>query len=326
MSSSSPEMPVQPIRFWQHWRAVDQIYHDYPLGADVLVDLIRSSNFLTQCLVRSLLAPLYFASEQGWAVRGEHGEMAAIMYLRRGARQGIRVLHVNEINVNTHFRGRGLAQRLLAFAEELARAEQRPFLKLAVTVANTPAVTLYRRCGYQEQHHRFFTYIPTSAARHSSKSTDVLLRRLPRGQAAKVFQQFYQQEVEASTPEVAGLLLASYPQGVDMIGVPIGDTRAYVFEQGGKPLGYGDVSHRRAQWNLRLSLRPEWWGTACERETLQLLTSASGHEPGSTIALHVPSAAHYEALCSGAPSLASELDLREQHSQRMVMVKCLVLA
>jgi hypothetical protein len=30
MSISSPEMPVQPIRFWQHWREVDQIYHDYP--------------------------------------------------------------------------------------------------------------------------------------------------------------------------------------------------------------------------------------------------------------------------------------------------------
>src|SRR5215831_13829247 len=105
MSSSSPEMPLQPIRFWQHWRAVDQIYHDYPPGADVLVDQIRSSDFLTQCLVRSPLAPHNAASEQGWAVRGEHGEMAAILSVRRGARQGIRVLHVDEINVHTHFRG-----------------------------------------------------------------------------------------------------------------------------------------------------------------------------------------------------------------------------
>lgn len=209
-------------------------------------------------MVRSLLAPLYFASEQGWVVRSEHGEMAAIMYLRRGARQGIRVLHIDELNVNAHFRGFGLAQRMLAFAEELARAEQRPFLKLAVTVANVPAVTLYRRCGYQEQHHRFFTYVLPSAALHASKPTDILLRRLPRGQAANVFQQFYQQEMMASTPEIAGLLLAYYPQGVNMVGVPISRTRAYVFEQNSKSIGYGDIAQWRGQWILRLSLHPVW--------------------------------------------------------------------
>jgi RimJ/RimL family protein N-acetyltransferase len=251
--------------------------------------------------------------------------MAAIMYLRRGECQGIRVLHIDELNVNVHFRGLGLAQRLLAFAEELARAEQRPFLKLAVTVANVPAVTLYRRCGYQEQHHRFFTYISPAAALHTAQPTDTLLRRLPRGQAAQTFKQFYHQEVLASTPELAGLLLAYYPQGVNRLGAPGSGTRAYLFEQKSKPIGYGDVSQRRGHWILRVSLHPEWWGTTHEREVLHLLTSAVGQQPGATIALHVPSAAHYEALCSGAPSLVSEFGLREQHSQRMVMVKRLVL-
>src|SRR5258708_30384447 len=141
MSFSPSDMPVRPIRFWQHWRAVGQISRDYPPGADVLVDHIRASGFLTRFLVQSVLSPLYFAGEQGWAVRSEGGEMAAIIYLRRGARQGIRVLHVDNISVNARFQRLGLAQRLLALAEELARAEQRPFLKLAVTVANTPAVT-----------------------------------------------------------------------------------------------------------------------------------------------------------------------------------------
>jgi ribosomal protein S18 acetylase RimI-like enzyme len=326
MPSSSPEMSMQPIRFWQHWRAVDRISHDYPPGADILVDQIRSSGFITQFLVHSLLAPLYFASEQGWAIRSEQGEMAAIMYLRRGASQGIRVLHIDELNVNVGFRGFGLAQRLLAFAEELARAEQRPFLKLAVTVANAPAVTLYRRFGYREQHHRFFTFVPSFAALHASKPADILLRLLPRGQAANVFKQFYQQEVTASTPKMAGLLLAYYPRGVNMIGIPIRRTRAYVIELKSKPIGYGAITQRRGQWTLRLSLLPKWWGTACEREVLYLLTSAIGHQPGSTIVLHVPSTAHFEAICSGVPSLVNELDLIEQHSQRMVMVKCLELA
>jgi hypothetical protein len=65
------------------------------------------------------------------------------MYLRREGRQGIRVLHVDDLNVDPGSRGRGLAQQLLALAGDLARRERRPFLKLAVTVANTPAATLY---------------------------------------------------------------------------------------------------------------------------------------------------------------------------------------
>jgi ribosomal protein S18 acetylase RimI-like enzyme len=312
---------VRPIRFWQHWRAVNQIYQDYPPGADVLVDQIRSSGFLTRCVARFLLAPLYFAREQGWAVRGAHGELAAIMYLRRGARKGIRVVHVDELNVHAQFRGLGLAQRLLALAEEVARAEQRPFLKLAVTVANTPAVTLYRRLGYQEQHHRFFTFVSPSPALPRAYSTDIKRHRVTRGQAAKVFQQFYAQEVTDSTPEVAELLLAYYPQGADMVGVPLKGRQSYVFEQQGKPLGYGEVYQQRAHWRLRLSLRPDVWGTACEWNVLQMLTTALESEPGAVIALHVPSAAHFEALGSGAPSLASELGLRAQHARRMVMVK-----
>src|SRR5215831_10448986 len=178
MTSSSPALSVRPIRFWQHWRAVNQIYQDYPPGADVLVDQIRSSGFLTRYMVRFLLAPLYFAREQGWTVRGAHGELAAIMYLRRGARKGIRVVHVDELNVHAHFRGLGLAQRLLALAEDVARAERRPFLKLAVTVANTPAVRLYRRCGYQEQHHRYLIYQPSSAMVRSVAANDITLRPL----------------------------------------------------------------------------------------------------------------------------------------------------
>jgi len=207
MSSSVLDSSVRPIRFWQHWRAVGQIYRDYPPGADALLDQTRESALFIRLCLRFFLLPLYFAGEQGWVVLGEHGEMAAIMYLRRGTRQGIRVLHIDDINVNAHFRRLGLAQRLLTFAEELARAEQRPFLKLAVTVTNTPAVTLYRRLGYQEQHHRFFSVVPTSSAFSPVQSPDITLCRLPRRQAAKVFQHFYQGEMVASTPEVAGLLV-----------------------------------------------------------------------------------------------------------------------
>jgi hypothetical protein len=55
-----------------------------------------------------------------------------------GVCQGIRALYIDELNVSTHFRGFGLAKRPLTFAEKVARAEQRPFLKLTVALANAP--------------------------------------------------------------------------------------------------------------------------------------------------------------------------------------------
>jgi hypothetical protein len=75
MPSCSPDMAMQPIRFWQHWRAVDQIAHDYPAGADALVDQIRhpasSSNawYALSSLPSTLLASragLFGANTARW--------------------------------------------------------------------------------------------------------------------------------------------------------------------------------------------------------------------------------------------------------------------
>ena len=318
MPAPSADLPVLPIRFWQHWRAVGQMFRDYPPGVDAMVDRIRSMGFLTRFWYRFLFGPLYFASEQGWMVRGAHGALAAIMYLRRGARQGIHVLHIDEISVNADYRRLGLAHRLMMLAEELARREKRPFLKLAVTVTNTPAVTLYRRLGYQEQHHQFFTYTPSSSAEHLSLSGDLVLCPLRRGPAAEALRRFYHLELMASLPALAGMLMAYYPRKV-----PRGATRLYSLEQSGQQIGCGVVYRQLARWNLDLSLRPDVWGSESERQAILLLTKASGHEPEATIAVHVYSVAHFDALSAGAHALAGELGLMEQNYDRMLMVKSL---
>jgi GNAT superfamily N-acetyltransferase len=291
----------------------------YPPGIDALVDRIRSAGVLTRFALQHLLLPLYFAREQGWAVAGERGEMAAIMYLRRQERQGIRVLHIDDINVDVRSRGRGLAQRLMLLAEELAHQEQRPFLKLAVTVANTPAVTLYRRLGYQEQHHRYFTFVPASAPKllmPLPQSTDLRLRALSRRQAAAALHRVQEIELRASVPQVADLLAAYYP-----LRVVKGATQRYAIEQRGQQIGYGDVYRRGGRWNLDLGLHPNVWGTEIERQAIELLTHASeqedGYKRGSAVALHVPSAAHFEALFAEANALG----LVVQNYDRMVMVK-----
>ncbi len=320
-ATASTNIPAQRIRLWQHGRAVRQMVRAYPPGIDTLVDQIRSAGFLTRFLVQRIVFPLYFAREQGWVIRGERGEMAAIMYLRRDTRQGIPVMHIDDINVDARYRRHGFAQRLMKLAEELTQREQRPFLKLAVTVANTPAVTLYRRLGYQEQHHHYFTYAPSFPALRPPSSTDIRLRPMRQRQAEEANQRFYRMEMTASVPAVADMMVAYYPRGAGGVGMPKAGERRFAIEQNGQQIGYADAYRRRGQWNLRLSLLPEVWGTESERQAIQLLTGAIGSTNGSIIALHVPSAAHFDALRDGPHALASELGLIEQSYDRMIMVK-----
>jgi GNAT superfamily N-acetyltransferase len=318
-------LPVRRIRFWQHGRAVRQMTRAYSPGVDALVDRIRSADVLSRFALQHLLLPVYFAREQGWAVHGERGEMAAIMYLRREHRRGLRVLHIDDISVAARYRGRGLAQRLLRLADEMARHEQRPFLKLAVTVANTPAVILYRRLGYQDQHHRYFAYLPSTIAERSATAPDVSLRPLRPRQAWEEQQRFYRMELRASAPAVAELMAVYYPRGAGGVGVPRVGAHRSAIEHRGQPIGYGDAFRRGAQWNLRLSLGPDVWGSEIERQAIQRLTSAVtnsiGHDDSTTFGLHVPSAAHFDAVCAGPTSLASELGLVERSYERMIMAK-----
>src|SRR5258708_21630810 len=271
MRASVTALAPRRIHLRQARGAVGKILRAYPPGTDAFVDQIRAAGFLTRFAFLHVLAPLYFAREQGWTICCEDGEMAAIMYLRRDARQGIRILHIDDINVDAHYRRRGLAERLMSLAEELARREQRPFLKLAVTVANTPAVTLYRRLGYQDQHHRYFAYVPSAAAPHPLGDTELRLRPLSPRAAAEASRRFYRMEMQASTPAVGDMMASYYPWGG---GAPKAGERRYAIERDGKQIGYGDLHRRRGQRNLRVSLLPELWGTAREQQAIQLLTSA----------------------------------------------------
>jgi GNAT superfamily N-acetyltransferase len=318
--------PIQPIRFWQHRRAVASTLAAYLPGTDTLVDQIRSASLPKRVAFQYLLAPLYFAVEQGWTIRGKHGEMAAIMYLRRGDRQGLRVMHIDDISVGALYRRLGLAQRLMELAEELAIQESRPFLKLAVTVSNTPARTLYRRLGYQDQHYQYFTWTPKVAALRAaaSSATSLVLRPLQRRQAEDTFHQLCRMELQASVPALAEMLAAFYPHGMGLTSAPRTGTQSYTVLQDGKQIGYADQSRQGTRWNLRLSLHPDWWGTDTERRLIsQLAGTIPPDQPAAEIALYVPSAAHFEAISAYPLVVDGEPALVEQSFDRMIMAKSL---
>jgi GNAT superfamily N-acetyltransferase len=321
--ASAEDLPVRRVRFWEHTRAVRQMVRAYPPGVDALVDRIHSMGFLRRFFLQRVVIPLYFAREQGWAVRDAHGELAAIMYLRRQERQGIRVMHIDDINVDARYRRQGLAQRLLQLAEDLARNERRPFLKLAVTVGNTPAVTLYRRLGYQEQRHRYFTLVPSAPLSGSPVSADLQLRLLHKRQAKEAIQRVYEMELKASAPALAQMLATYYP-----LEVPREAQRMYAIEQDGQLIGYSDIYRREARWNLDLGLHPALWGTEQEQRLIHRLTQVLeglGHSHGSTVALHLPTTAHGDAVRFGAQALERDWRLTQQSYDRMIMAKVVMI-
>jgi GNAT superfamily N-acetyltransferase len=314
---------VRRIHFWQHTRAAHQMLRAYPPGTDALIDQIRAFGFFKRFLALRIVFPLYFAREQGWVIRGERRAIAAVMYLRRNTRHGITVMHIDDINVDARYRRRGYAQRLMNLAEELARKEHRPYLKLAVTVANMPAVTLYRRLGYQAQHHRYFTFVPPSVAQRPTPSADVTLRPMRRREAEAVKARLYRLELQTSVPAVAEMMAVYYPRGAGVHVPKTGDQR-YAIEQGGRQIGYGIAYCQRGQWQLGLSVLPELWGSNSERQAILLLGSSIENPDGVEVALHVWSGAHFDALCSGSPPLASELGMTQHNYDRMIMAKALV--
>jgi hypothetical protein len=214
----------------------------------------------------------------------------------------------------------------MELAQELAIRESRLFLKLAVTVSNTPARTLYRRLGYQDQHFHYFTWAPSSTALHAvaSSATNLTLRRLRQRRAEQVFQQLRQMELKASIPTLADMLAVYYPHGIGLTGVPRTSAQSFEVLQDGTQIGYGDVSRKDARWNLRLSLHPDWWGTATERQViLQLAGTIPPDQPVPEIALYVPSAAHFDAISANTSVVVGEPGLVEQSFDRMLMVKSL---
>jgi ribosomal-protein-alanine N-acetyltransferase len=58
--------------------------------------------------------------------------------------------YITNVAVDTAFRGRGIATRLLTALDEMARARGLTFLTLEVRASNQAAIALYETCGYQK--------------------------------------------------------------------------------------------------------------------------------------------------------------------------------
>jgi len=100
------------------------------------------------------------SSRKLWqALRGYFGPVGAftrllrLWIIERSPRFAANELHIKMLAVDPHWRGKGLARRLLNYAEHHARNEGREFLVLDVAKNNQDAIRLYERYGFQKLQH-----------------------------------------------------------------------------------------------------------------------------------------------------------------------------
>lgn len=60
------------------------------------------------------------------------------------------VLYVERLGVNVNYQHRGIAQKMLGFAESVAREINAEYLRLFVVDRNFPAIRLYEKCGFKK--------------------------------------------------------------------------------------------------------------------------------------------------------------------------------
>ncbi len=307
---------LRSLHFYEHWRTVGQMFRNYP-GVDTTFDQ------LTRNPVRGLFLhwigwPLYFGlSNQGfglWLTDGNNRpQLAGQIYLQHRKM----ITHINDIEVNKPFQGRGYSHTLLALAEQQARLNNKQFLTLAVTLSNSRAVNLYRKSGFVEQHHRYFylarPWWSHATSPYSPLSSPVRLVPLKFAAARRNLRRFFTLEIQTGEPQVAAVWESFYRPSLPRPGAGF----SFALYDGERPLprGHADFFDWQGQGRWQIYLEPALWGTATE----QLFFEALLHQSRSynQLGLSVGTAAHHQA----ALAFTRTLGLVERDTERMLMVR-----
>ncbi len=312
-----PRSYIRQLRLFEHWQTVRHMYRNYP-GVDTNFDAVLRGRFRRPFL-RWIGMPLYFWSvNRGYGLWLDEGELAGEIYLQHRRL----VTHINDIEVNQGFQGRGLSHILLALAEQQARKRGKSFLTLAVTLTNTRAVSLYRKSGFADQH-RHYLYLSRPWWSESSSTNNQLppphssvrLEPLSRLAAGRNLRRFFSQEIRAGEPLTSQVWEALYPPRLPRrdegfsFALYVGDRIV--------PQGHADFfdSDGRGRW--RIYLDPALWGSQAERALFEAMLYQSRGYNG--LGLMVGTLPHHTA----ALTLASNLGLVERETERMLMVKSL---
>ncbi|MCZ7574681.1 MAG: GNAT family N-acetyltransferase [Ardenticatenaceae bacterium] len=211
-------------------------------GVDVEFDaMIRTP--LRRWWTRHVYLPAYFHFlNEGWKlVCG--GQIAAYLYLLFGRQ----TCHVNDIGVVPAYRRQGLARRLMAFAEERARARSLTAMTLAVTVRNQPAVTLYLSLGYRAAAHHFWSGRRDALLAVPARGQPVRRRELSPAQRIQPFCDLWGRSLATLGLPAAAVVADQARQWW----TPVGRAFELWGDEPG-PLGYADLVSRNGTSQLRV--------------------------------------------------------------------------
>src|SRR5439155_17266313 len=122
-----------------------QIRAAQPADIDALMDL-EQQIFSTDRLSRRSLRHFLHSPTASVIVAEESSRLAGTAIVLFRPRSSVARLY--SVGVAPHMSGRGVAPRLLAAAEEIARARHCRMIRLEVHASNHPAISRYRKSGY----------------------------------------------------------------------------------------------------------------------------------------------------------------------------------
>jgi ribosomal protein S18 acetylase RimI-like enzyme len=309
--STSSEIKIEPLKLPGNWATVGHMLENYA-GVDPEFERVVGKGIF-RLFMRWLGLPVYYGVlNKGYVLRVAH-QPAGVLYLQHRKI----VTHINDIEINKPYQGRGLSYKLLDFAGTEAHRRKKPYLTLAVTISNERAVNLYRKTGYVSQHHHYYQLNragwqePTPLTPEQRK---IELDPLDKRQAKANLRRFFETEMQEGVPDFAPVWSAYY--------APSASTKS-----GGLSLGVkwraedkdfsGHVDffryYGRARW--RLYLPKQYWGTPQEKNLLEVLIYES--RDYQSVSFSFGTAGHHNLLAD----FMQEHDFQSRSTDRMLMIK-----
>lgn len=330
LQTKEGELTVTPLKFWENWRTVGLMFRNYPTGLDVAWDAETRGN-LRRIYKRFVEIPLYMAVQnEGYSLR-DGSQILGLLYLQHP----YLITHINDIEINKPYRGRGYSGLLLNFAEERARQLHKKFMTLAVTLTNKRAFDIYVRQGYVEQHDRYYqlsrkwwsesnqpnfvaTPITTQSYLANVNIHRIGLRQLGRNEANRSMLQFFKLETEATNPIMSAVWLQHYQP----ILPPLTKGRSYAITLGSNNnavdvAGHADLFDNDDWVRWRVFLDPAKWDDANLKALLEVLINEARTNDAMTLAFG--SSVMHERV----KNLAYSLGLQERFNERTLMIKVL---
>jgi len=229
-------------------------YHkDDPKSQEILSNPLKS-------FLYKLLGPLYVRSTLTSLKVAVQGKIAGYILIKRRDHS----LHVWDLVVDPEFRGQGIGESLMKFAEKHAENRHR-YVTLAVMEDNLPAMRLYRKLGYENLQFSPVCY-HLKVDKETERSSKLVDLEPISGEASirsrsKHFSNILSAVIGPGKCETIQLLYP-LPSKVRR------KTEYFTISESGREVGHVSIKHRKELASIFLFIDPSIWSTNTEKEAI----------------------------------------------------------